>query len=922
MKTDIYTLEHYTFAYPDTTDDTGEGFLDNALKDISLQIRSGEFVVLAGSSGCGKTTLLRQLKSSMAPYGKTGGTICFQGLPLSETDERKQASSIGFVMQDVDAQLVTDKVWHELAFGLESLGYRNDYIRRRVAEMCSFFGLDSMFHKKVSELSGGQKQLVNLASIMAMHPEVLILDEPTSQLDPIAAGEFIGCLARINRELGTAVILTEHRLEEVLPICSRVVIMEQGEIVKDGDVKTVLMDLQSHNLHDNVRLSMPAAVRIALTLDKQPGDSVPVTVGEGKNWLAEYEQAHPKKIPFYETETTELSEKNGISGIGEKSVNKEKRPVAAELRDIRFRYGREQGDVLSKLSLKIYKGEILVINGSNGSGKSTLLSILAGIYKPYMGQIKLADGIRTGLLPQDPKTLFTHKTVKEELMDAKDRKQLAEIIRICRLETLLKRHPYDLSGGEQQRLALARVLMGQPDLILMDEPTKGMDSAFKQEFRELMATLQKQGKTIVLVSHDIEFCAESGDRAALVFDGGIAAIASVRQFYSQNVFYTTQAARIAADIVPGAVTVSDVTDAFGADSPFSGMKNGAEGPGDQISETAVCDYAGIVLRNEKKKETLSVGRILTILLSAIVIVYVYIKSVSQKDLTQLVSELKLTELGKRYLLLYGCFICAVIAFVWAVRPKQYDEKIELEQPHQSPGRRTWMTVLVLLLAIPLTIWFGYKQLGDKKYYFISLMVLLEAMLPFFLVFEGRKPKVRELVTIAVMCAMAVAGRAAFSMLPNFSPVAGLVVITGVAFGGEAGFITGAATMLVSNIISGQGPWTPWQMFSMGLVGFASGLLFAKKGVRTRLLTKLGLCIFSALACVVIYGGIMNPASILIWQPNATMDMLIAAYVTGFPFDVVQATSTAIFLWIAARPLLEKLDRIRIKYGMMESRCIT
>lgn len=902
MKTNIYSIDQYTFAYPDTSDETGNRFLGNALDEVSFRIGQGEFVVIAGSSGCGKTTLLRQLKTCMLPYGKNGGTIHFMGEALAEVEERKQASEIGFVMQDVDAQLVTDQVWHELAFGLESLGYDNDYIRKRVAEMCSFFGLNAIFHKKVNELSGGQKQLVNLASVMAMNPKVLILDEPTSQLDPIAAGEFIRCLARINRELGTAIILTEHRLEEVLPVCTRMLLMEEGKIILDGDISSVLAKLKTAEMNDEVFLSMPSAVRIALTLAPR-SEQVPVTVSEGKTWLGEYAQMHDiKKLP----KDILTDDKN--------------RKKAVQLKDIRFRYGRGGEDVLSKLSLTIYEKEILVINGSNGSGKSTLLSILAGINQPYMGQVKFADGIRTGLLPQDPKTLFTRKTVREELMDAKDREQLKEIIGLCDLAELLGRHPYDLSGGEQQRLALARVLMGDPDLILMDEPTKGMDSAFKQELKNIIFDLRGKGKTIVIVSHDIEFCAETGDRAALIFDGAIAAISQVKQFFSGNSFYTTQAARIAGESVPGAITVSDVTEAFGVPRKMGSNQKfgGNQRYGGNKQTLADDSFDDIVLRSEKQREKLSPARMLTILLSAVVIIYVYIRSITMKDLTQLIVDRKMTELGRQYLFMYACFVCAILSFIWAVRPKQHDEKIEIDRPDVRIGKKTILTILILLLAIPFTIWFGVTKLQDKKYYFISLLVLLEAMVPFFLVFENRKPKVREIVTIAVMCAMAIAGRVAFSMLPNFSPVMGLVIISGVAFGCEAGFITGAVTMLLSNIISGQGPWTPWQMFSMGLIGFASGFVFAKKGIRTRFLTKLGLCVFSVLACVVIYGGIMNPASILTWQPGANLDMLLASYVMGFPFDVVQATSTAIFLWIAARPMLEKLDRIRIKYGLLKA----
>ena len=242
----ILDIKELTFAYPDSNDDSGEKYLPDALKNVTLSVEQGEFVVILGSSGCGKTTLLRQLKTSIAPHGRLSGKIEFKGRSLKEMDDRTSAKQIGFVQQDVDAQLVTDKVWHELAFGLESLGYDNGYIRRRVAEMCSFFGLSGIFHRRVAELSGGQKQMVNLASVMALSPEVLILDEPTSQLDPIAANEFIACLVRINRELGTTIIMTEHRLEEVLPVCSRAVVMDEG--IVEGYLRTGEADVSKEYL--------------------------------------------------------------------------------------------------------------------------------------------------------------------------------------------------------------------------------------------------------------------------------------------------------------------------------------------------------------------------------------------------------------------------------------------------------------------------------------------------------------------------------------------------------------------------------------------------------------------------------------------------------------------------------------------------
>ena len=208
----LFEIEHLTFAYP-TTPDTP------CLKDVSLTLEAGEYLALCGKSGSGKTTLLRQLKSVLAPHGKKSGLIRFDDRALEDVDAREQAGRIGYVMQDPDSQIVTDKVWHELAFGLESLGCDQRTMRLRVAEMASYFGIQDWFHREVAELSGGQKQLLNLASVMAMQPDVLILDEPTSQLDPIAAADFLNTIARLNRELGTTILLSEHRLENVLPVC-------------------------------------------------------------------------------------------------------------------------------------------------------------------------------------------------------------------------------------------------------------------------------------------------------------------------------------------------------------------------------------------------------------------------------------------------------------------------------------------------------------------------------------------------------------------------------------------------------------------------------------------------------------------------------------------------------------------------------
>lgn len=955
----IFDIDKFSFAYPDGNDESGRTYLPDALRDTELHVRQGEFVVILGRSGCGKTTLLRQLKPSVTPVGKKKGQIIFDGKDICSLDDRMAASQIGFVWQDVNAQLVTDKVWHELAFGLESLGYNNGYVRRRVAEMGSFFGLGDIFHRKVMELSGGQKQLVNLASVMAMSPKALVLDEPTSQLDPIAANDFINSLVRINRELGTTIIMTEHRLEDVLPVCNRSVVMENGRIIYDGDVRGFAESVRTKRIDRGLYLSMPASVQIYMGLEKNSGKQLPLTVPDAREWLVDYDRKFRENggapvVPEIQNRGadegvngSENQADNAAVDKGDKkrgAVNgqkdagcREEHPVVCSLDEVSFRYERNTGDVLRQVSLDIYANEILMINGSNGCGKSTMLSLIANLYSPYSGKLRIAKNLRTGMLPQNPELLFTRRSVRDELIDANDRQQLAEIVRFCRLEELLDRHPYDLSGGEKQRLGLAKVLIADPDILLMDEPTKGLDNGFKMQLADMLRKLQKRGKTIVVVSHDIEFCAVAGDRVALLFDGEVAMVGDVRSYMSDNNFFTTAASRISRNILDGAVTVREVLAAYGADMDVTGVAGGGndsnqgieneslrianQGTAEMSEAAGISDdkLADIILNKDRKVENLSIWQIVTIAVTTVIIIFGFWNTMSVSDLSGLVQQMTVTAEGRKYLVLYGVMIAAILGLLVAIRPitQKRNEDIVMDSVGHGFGKRTVVSIVAVLVLIPATIWFGVARLGDKKYFFISLLVLLEAMLPFFVSFEDRKPKVRDIVTLAVMCALAVTGRTAFFMLPNFTPVMAIVIIAGVAFGCEGGFITGAMTMFVSNFIMGQGPWTPWQMFAMGLVGFLAGLFFAGSSVRTRNMTKLGLCIFGALICIVVYGGIMNPASVIMWQPNVNFSMIMASYVTGFPFDLAQATATVIALWLVARPFLEKLDRVRIKFGVLK-----
>lgn len=558
----LFEINNLKFWYP--------GAEKAALDGIHLKIEPGEFVVICGKSGCGKTTLLRHLKSVLTPYGRREGEILYQGQPLETVSARKQAGEIGYVMQSPDNQIVTDKVWHELAFGVENLGYDQQTIRLRVAEMASFFGIQNWFHKKVEELSGGQKQLLNLASIMTMQPKVLVLDEPTSQLDPIAAGEFLSTIRKINLELGTTIIMIEHRLEEVFPMADKVLVLEDGMQQYAASPREVGKALAGNDLF----LAMPAPVQIYEALG-QVGEC-PLTVCEGRKWLSlHYAEMLKKK---QESEQKKAFEEKKFQ-IRETN----KKEVVIEAKEVWFRYERELPDVVRDLSFQVTQGELFCILGGNGTGKSTTLSLISGIRKPYRGKIllkgqdirkkknaELAGGI-LGVLPQNPQDLFVKDTVLEDLKEMfegwsrEKRKEeetlLAQVIADTQIEHLLKMHPYDLSGGEQQRAALAKVLLLEPEILLLDEPTKGLDGFYKQKLADIFQNLKKRGTTILMVSHDIEFCASYADRCAMFFDGGIVISSEAKEFFTGNSFYTTAANRMARHLFPEAVTVKDVVEA-------------------------------------------------------------------------------------------------------------------------------------------------------------------------------------------------------------------------------------------------------------------------------------------------------------------------------------------------------------------------
>ena len=869
IKVEKIKIKNLIFSYPNSE--------KKALDDINLTVNQGEFVTICGKSGCGKSTLLRHLKPILTPHGKTSGEIYFDGKSIYDLSDREQAENIGFVMQNPDNQIVTDKVWHELVFGLESLGINSAEIRSKAAEMASFFGIQNWFYENVANLSGGQKQILNLASVMIMNPTLLLLDEPSSQLDPIAAHDFFTMLERINTELGVTIILSEHNLSEVFPLPDKVVVMEDGKITTENTPYKIGEELKQNSMF----AALPTPTKIYYSLGNNSGNC-PITIRDGHKWLEK--QQINEHFEF-------KSEKNRINT----------EPIL-ELKDVWFRYEKNSDDILKGLSFKVHENEFYAIVGGNGVGKSTALSVISKINKPYRGKVFINDDTKVAVMPQNPQSLFLKKSVLEELYDAvfdvekeKRKNEIEYVIKLCELDNLLENHPYDLSGGEQQRVALAKMLLRKPDLLVLDEPTKGLDACFKRKLATILKSLQKNGMTVLMVTHDIEFCAEYADICAMFFDGKIVSEAPPRKFFAENNFYTTSAKRMADGIIENAVLDKDIIRALGGEAEDLTETN------DELNY--ILPKKTVIKQGKKEYKKLNVHNVVL----GIVFVILFV-------MTQCLFCGRYDNWKNYVAQTISILFIAVAMFNLIPRKKLGKELIQNEKSKRKISKRTKIATLLILFLIPITIFIGIYYLGDKKYYFISLLIILETMIPFAFAFENRKPKARELVIISSLCAIGVAGRTAFFMLPQFKPVAAIVIISGVAFGGETGFLVGAITAFVSNFFFGQGPWTPWQMFSFGIIGFLAGIMF-QKGILRK--TKTDMCVFGFVATFVIYGGIMNPASVIMWQSNININMVLSSYVMGMPFDFIHAVSTVFFLFFAAEPMLEKLERIKIKYGLIE-----
>lgn len=455
-----------SFAYP--------GADAAVLEGLDWSVPQGAFALLVGGTGSGKSTLLSLLKPEIAPAGERTGDMRVLGENVADMDVRASAERVGYVFQDPENQIVCETVWHEMAFGLENLGMSRDEMRRRVAETSYFFGLEDWLHRDTDTLSGGRKQLLSLAAVLALRPRVLLLDEPTSQLDPVAEKNFLHALFRVNRELGCTVVVATHQPRPMLEYATCAYRIEGGRVCEVADLAS-------------------------------------------------------------------LGSREGLLALDSCRPAQGATSAAADIREGWFRYDRASGWVLRGLDAAFSAGAVHAVVGGNGCGKSTMLSVLAKTVKLQRGHMERGAG-SAALLPQNPKALLVAETVCDELMEwasacGYDETVARERAASLGLDGLETRHPYDLSGGQRQLLALAKLLLIGPELLLLDEPTKGLDLESRRTIARALRDHAKAGGTVIMATHDLDFAEQVADDVAMMFDGEIACMESPADFFADNVFY-------------------------------------------------------------------------------------------------------------------------------------------------------------------------------------------------------------------------------------------------------------------------------------------------------------------------------------------------------------------------------------------------
>ena len=917
----VVEVAGYAFAYPAT----GSRAARPALENVVLSVEEGAFCVLSGPTGCGKTTLLRSLKPELAPVGEKRGSITVLGCQLLRdgcdvaVDARFSAARIGYVMQDPGAQIVTDTVWHELAFGLESLGCEPNEMRRRVAEVAHFFGIEPWVHRATENLSGGQKQLVNLAGALALRPRLLLLDEPTAQLDPYARRQFAQLLGRVNRELNITVVMATHAPEEVADFVTQQVAMgPMAPLAPRAEVERRLLvaprarwealcaaadGAEGHAAGEKRASGLPAGGRGA--------------VGRAAGEKASDDPSTDDKLPegagFAAPARGRVSSR-AFSRAGHGAPRPKLPPAGAMprpgawaliAREAYVRYGKNDPWVLRGVNVAVRAGGVHAFVGGNGCGKSTLLRLLAGVAKPQRGSVENALTGAQALLPQDPKALLVCDTVAEELAEWRGRcgytpEDERAALERAGLSDCADRHPYDLSGGQQQKLALAKVLLARPQLLLLDEPTKGLDAWAAAEVVRTLRALASAGRTVVVVTHDLDFALACADEVSLVFDGELACTEPSPRFFADNLVYRpSERARLYGALLAGEKDGGGLGD--------GGAKTGSHGlsvpDAPQVPEP--CRAPAIVLPASREREK---------------------KGAS------------------------------------AVRFSPESGTARQEAPRRVALWRGVALEVLAVAGVPLAL--GVCTAARVQHAaLLSFAVVLAALALFFARYERAAPRLRDVMPTVVLAACAAAGRVLFGAVPDFKPVSAIAIIAGAVFGRQSGFMTGALAALVSNFFLGQGPWTPWQMYAWGLVGYVGGVLawagaFSKaadKSVRAstggpsgkeagaaarahesadaasparpasagpmRLVALLRqhaaawpLYLYGFVSGP-LYGLILNLWSIIGFYHPQTAAQLAAVYAAALPFDLAHGAATVVFLLVLYAPWHRKLARVRRVYGL-------
>lgn len=472
---DAVRAQGFAFTYPDAPART--------FGPLDWRVAEGSFTLLVGATGCGKTTLLRCLKPALAPTGAQEGRLEVLGREPAAFDAADGAAQVGYVAQNPENQLVCDTVWHELAFALENIGLDQNAMRRRVAEVAHFFGIEPWFRASVADLSGGQQQMVNLAAVLACQPRLLVLDEPTAQLDPVAEKNFLHALFRVNRELGCTVVVATHEPRTMLDYATCAFRLRAGRIERVEDTGEL--------------------------------------------------RARPVLVEGAKAERA--------AAVAPAPESAEPAAPAASLARAWFRYERAGAWVLRNFDLAIRPGRIHALVGGNGCGKSTVLSILAGARSLQKGTARIEAPSRA-LLPQDPRALFVEETARAELMEwaraaGYTQGDADEMLGELGLSACAERHPYDLSGGQQQLLALGKLLLIRPRLLLLDEPTKGLDVPARRAIARILRARRADGVTVVMATHDLDFVEQVADDVSMMFDGEVACTEPSEEFFRGNVYY-------------------------------------------------------------------------------------------------------------------------------------------------------------------------------------------------------------------------------------------------------------------------------------------------------------------------------------------------------------------------------------------------